>query len=474
MRDHPSLSFAVQVNQNKYLAPTDQGMHVVVTVRASRAGAPAACAPPRVAEVLLVDCSSSMDWPPTKIDAARHACRVAIDTLRDGALFGVVEGTGAAKLVYPAGPGLAVADARTRREAKAAVSGMIASGGTAMSTWLDLARELFERSPAPVRHAVLLTDGNNQSEAPGALDDALDRCRDRFACDARGIGADWEPMQLRRIASALGGRADAVVADDLLADDFRQLVEQAMGRTAPEVRLRLRLMPRTGLRFVKQVFPALVDLTGRCRDAGEAIEVPIGDWGQDQREYHLCLDVDTAALTRGRDRLLGVVALVVADEHGTGAERAVVGHLTDDLELSSVLDNNVAQVTDQAELARAVDGGWVAVNRGDLVEAAREWGAAHRLAIALGHTELRDRLEKLIEARPGGQVVIKDEVDPRYRHSAILPPTISSHVNVNPLPRSPLVQEAGAPRTCGGCGRAARPTAKCCGHCGTAFTGDTP
>ncbi|WP_424187080.1 vWA domain-containing protein [Actinokineospora sp. G85] len=468
MADHPSLRFAVQVNQNKYLAPADRAMHVIITVRASGAGAPAAPSPPpRVAEVLLVDCSSSMDWPPTKIDAARHACRVAIDTVGDGALFGVVEGTGAARLVYPAGPGLAVADARTRREAKAAVAGMVACGGTAMSAWLDLARELFERSPAPVRHAVLLTDGNNQSEAPGALDAVLDRCRGRFACDARGIGADWWPAELRRIASALGGRADAVVADELLADDFRQLVEQAMGRTAPDVRLRLRTMPYTGLRFVKQVFPTAVDLTERCRAAGEGVELPIGDWGQEQREYHLCLDVDTAALTRGRDQLLGVAALVVADEHGSGAERPVLGHLTDDLELSSVLDKNVAQVTDQAELARAVEDGWAAVNRGDLVEAAREWGVARRLAVALGHTELRERLEKLVEVRPGGQVVIKDGVDPRHRLSVVLSATISTHVNP-PL----LVPDAGPPRECDGCGHAARPTAKCCGRCGRVLSGD--
>uniref|UniRef100_UPI0011786568 VWA domain-containing protein n=1 Tax=Amycolatopsis kentuckyensis TaxID=218823 RepID=UPI0011786568 len=233
----PDPSFTLQLSQNKYLAPSDDRMDVVVTVRVGDAGAPAA-GPPPTAELLLVDCSSSMDWPPTKIEAARHACRAAIGSLRDGVLFGVVECTGHARLVYPAEPPLAVADERTRHEAKAAASALIAGGGTAMSTWLDLARDLFEKTPAAIRHAVLLTDGKNESDRTGALEAALDRCRGRFACDARGIGDDWEPRDLQRIASVLRGSADAVLEDAELAGDFRRLVERAMGRTVPDVRLR--------------------------------------------------------------------------------------------------------------------------------------------------------------------------------------------------------------------------------------------
>ena len=392
----PDPSFTLQLSQNKYLAPSDDRMDVVLTVRVGEAGVPAA-APPPTAELLLVDCSSSMDWPPTKIEAARHACRAAIGSLRDGVLFGVVECTSRARLVYPAEPPLAVAGERTRHEAKAAASGLIAGGGTAMSTWLELARELFETTPAAIRHAVLLTDGKNESDHPGALAAALDRCRGRFACDARGIGDDWEPRDLQRIASALRGSADAVLEDAELAGDFRRLVERAMGRTVPDVRLRLTTMPYSRLRFVKQVFPTEVDLTTQCRTAGSALELPTGAWGDELREYHLCFDVETGELTRYEDRLLGTVALFAGEP--VAEQQAVVGYLTDDLALSSVPDDNVARVTGQAELGRAVRAGWEAFERDDRVGAAREWGTAVRLATELGNTEILKRLGRLLDVR---------------------------------------------------------------------------
>ncbi|MDX3192351.1 VWA domain-containing protein [Streptomyces sp. MN03-5084-2B] len=466
----PGPSFTLQLSQNKYLAPADDRMDVVLTVRVGEAGVPAA-APPPTAELLLVDCSSSMDWPPTKIEAARHACRAAIGSLRDGVLFGVVECTSRARLVYPAEPPLAVAGERTRHEAKAAASGLIAGGGTAMSTWLELARELFETTPAAIRHAVLLTDGKNESDHPGALAAALDRCRGRFACDARGIGDDWEPRDLQRIASALRGSADAVLEDAELAGDFRRLVERAMGRTVPDVRLRLTTMPYSRLRFVKQVFPTEVDLTTQCRTAGSALELPTGAWGDELREYHFCFDVETGELTRYEDRLLGTVALFAGEP--VAEQQAVVGYLTDDLALSSVPDGNVARVTGQAELGRAVRAGWEAFERDDRVAAAREWGTAVRLATELGNTEILKRLGRLLDVRDDGTVAIKDGVRPRDGFSLVLGSTISTLTGAGQPVLVPP-EAPGVPRECVHCGHKVRPTAKVCGHCGKPFEAGAP
>ncbi|MEV5718206.1 VWA domain-containing protein [Amycolatopsis mediterranei] len=471
-RDRPS--FTLQLNQNKYLAPSDDRMDVVLTVRVGDAGLPAAGLPP-TAELLLVDCSSSMDWPPTKIEAARHACRAAIGSLRDGVLFGVVECTSRARLVYPAEPPLAVAGERTRREAKAAASGLIAGGGTAMSTWLDLARDLFGKTPAAIRHAVLLTDGKNESDHRGALDAALERCRGGFACDARGIGDDWDPRDLQRIASALRGSADAVLEDAELAGDFRRLVERAMGRTVPDLRLRLTTLPYSRLRFVKQVFPTEVDLTQQCQSTeGRVLELPTGAWGDELREYHLCLDVEAGELTRNEDRLLGTVTLFAGAGEPVGEQLAVVGYLTDDLALSSVPDDNVARVTGQAELGRAVRAGWDAFERDDREAAAREWGTAVRLATELGNAEILKRLGRLIDVHADGTVAIKDGVRPRDGFSLVLGSTISTYTG----PAEPAVavppEPAGAPRECVHCGHKARPTAKRCGHCGELFDAGAP
>ena len=43
--------------------------------------------------VIMVDCSGSMDYPPTKMRNARDATAAAIDTLRDGVAFAVIAGT---------------------------------------------------------------------------------------------------------------------------------------------------------------------------------------------------------------------------------------------------------------------------------------------------------------------------------------------------------------------------------------------
>ncbi len=467
----PEPSFTLQLSQNKYLAPSDDRMDVVLTVRVGEAGVPAA-GPPPTAELLLVDCSSSMDWPPTKIEAARHACRAAVGSLRDGVLFGVVECTSRARLVYPAEPPLAVASERTRHEAKAAASELIAGGGTAMSTWLDLARDVFEKTPAAIRHAVLLTDGKNESDHSGALEAALGRCRGRFACDARGIGDDWEPRDLQRIASVLRGSADAVLEDAELAGDFRRLVERAMGRTVPDVRLRLTTMPYSRLRFVKQVFPTEVELTAQCQPKeGSAIELPTGAWGEELREYHLCLDVETEELTRYEDRLLGTVTLLAGEP--VAERQAVVGYLTDDLALSSVPDDNVARVTGQAELGRAVRAGWDAFQRDDRVAAAGEWGTAVRLATELGNTEILKRLGRLVDVREDGTVAIKDGVRPRDGFSLVLGSTISTYTGAAE-PAAVPPEAPGAPRECVHCGHKARPAAKRCGHCGEPFEAGAP
>ncbi|MEV4055221.1 VWA domain-containing protein [Amycolatopsis sp. NPDC049688] len=470
-RDRPS--FTLRLDQNKYLAPTGDRMDVVLTVRVGEAGA-AAPEPPPTAELLLVDCSSSMDWPPTKIEAARHACRAAIGSLRDGVLFGVVEGTGRARLVYPPAPPLAVAGERTRQEAKDAVAKLIAGGGTAMSTWLDLARELFAKTPAAIRHAVLLTDGRNQSDRAGALEAALGRCQGEFACDARGIGDDWDPRDLDRITSVLRGSADAVLEDAELAGDFRRLVERAMGRTVPDLRLRLTTMPHSRLRFVKQVFPTEVDLTAQSRTEGRELELPTGAWGEELREYHLCLDVAAAELPRSEDLLLGTVTLAEDTGAPVVERQAVVAYLTDDLALSSVPDDHVARVTGQAELGRAVRAGWEAFERGDRAEAAREWGTAVRLATELGNAEILKRLGRLIDFGEDGSVAFKEGVRPRHGFSLVLGSTISTYTGAAEPGAAVPAEVAGAPRQCVHCGHKALPSAKVCGHCGKQFEPGAP
>ena len=93
-----------------------------------------------------------------------------------------LSGTGVAQVAFP----LAQATPDNKRRAADAVKGLKADGGTAMSTWLRVAREQFRKKPGAIHHALLLTDGRNEGEPEQKLTTALHECEGEFQCDARG------------------------------------------------------------------------------------------------------------------------------------------------------------------------------------------------------------------------------------------------------------------------------------------------
>src|SRR4051794_26315464 len=82
------------VEQNPYLPADDDDpeMHAIVTVEVSGASRRGGGLPARSAEVFVIDCSSSMREPRSKIESAREATAAAIGLLRDGTRFAVIEG----------------------------------------------------------------------------------------------------------------------------------------------------------------------------------------------------------------------------------------------------------------------------------------------------------------------------------------------------------------------------------------------
>ena len=154
-----------------------------------------------------------------------------------------------------------MASAATRAEAKAAAARLIANGGTAIGTWLDLARTVFERSQSEVKHAILLTDGQDQHETREQLLSYLRRCEGRFICDSRGVGNDWVADELRLVASTLLGTADGLENPSDLPAAFEAMTGAAMGKAVADVALRVWAPAGSRIRFVKQAFPQVEDLT---------------------------------------------------------------------------------------------------------------------------------------------------------------------------------------------------------------------
>jgi hypothetical protein len=349
---------------------------------------------------IMVDCSGSMDYPPTKMRNARDATAAAVDTLRDGVRFAVIGGTHVATEVYPGGGRLAVADATTRAQAKQALRKLHAGGGTAIGTWLRLADRLLSSADVAIRHGILLTDGRNEHESAQDLKAALDACAGRFTCDARGVGTDWEVKEVTGVASALLGTADIVADPAGLAADFTRMMETAMGKEVADVSLRLWTPVDTAIRFVKQVAPTVVDLTGRRTEAGpRAGDYPTGSWGDESRDYHVCVEVPAAGL--GREMLAARVSLVVPEPDGgvrnLGAQGLVRAVWTDDMTASTSINPQVAHYTGQAELAQVIQQGLELRKAGDLDGATAKLGRAVQLAGASGNADTAKLLAKVVD-----------------------------------------------------------------------------
>ncbi|HEX3648405.1 MAG TPA: VWA domain-containing protein [Pseudonocardiaceae bacterium] len=410
MTTHPN--FRVDVYQNEYLHQGADEVNAIVTVT-SGGEAVTTGSSAEAAEVIIVDCSGSMDYPRGKMIEARQATAAAIDALRDGVAFAVIAGTDQARLVYPQQGGLVPADARTRAAAKAAVNGLKAGGGTAIGRWLSLANQLFLGRPNAIRHAILLTDGRNEHETPAALARTLSECEGQFVCDCRGVGTDWEVEELRRVSTALLGTVDIVADPSGLTEDFRKMTDAAMSKAVADVVLRLWTPQGASVKFVKLVAPEVLDLTSRrVTKSPQVGDYPTGSWGQESRDYHVCVGVNAAGV--GDVMLAGRVSLVLSGAGGDEVlgQGLVKATWTDDMVLSTRINPEVAHYTGQAELAGAIQEGLEARKAGDLDTATAKLGRAVALATQSGNKDTADLLSKVVDVEDPatGRVRLKAKV----------------------------------------------------------------
>ncbi len=400
--------FVAETYQNEYLAVGASEVNAVVTVTAVGGSAPAE--PVGAAEIVIVDTSGSMSMPPGKMRAAKQATKAAVDCIRDGVLFAVISGATRAQSIYPTAVPLAVASSQTRKDARDAIEELWPSDGTAIGTWLSLAAELFSTAPEAIHHAILLTDGQNEGETPEHLDAVLERCEGRFQCDCRGVGTDWEVGELRRIASALLGTVDIVREPEGLAADFTAMIERAMTKDTNNVALRLWTPQGAEVAFVKQVSPTIEDLTDRGRQvAALTAEYPTGAWGDESRDYHLCVRVPARDV--GDEMAAGRFSLVVDGEAvGQALIRAI---WTDDEQLSTRISREVAHYSGQSELAEAIQEGLEARRLGDEDTATFKLGRAVQLAADSGNDGTMTLLRGVVEIDDPvtGTVRLKRQVD---------------------------------------------------------------
>lgn len=403
--------FAIEVDENQYLPEGSNVVDAVLTVTsgASTAGA-AGGAPVRfgasAAQVIVIDCSGSMSNPSTKMSEARKATMTAIDTLRDGVPFAVVAGRHTATLVYPRSHKMVPASGRTRNEARAAVKRLEPDGGTAIGSWLTLARMLLNTEDAEVKHTILLTDGKNEHETPARFAAAVEACKGRFVCDCRGIGSGWVAEELMTIASALLGTADGLEDPTHLPAAFQAMTGAVMSKSIGEVAMRVWTPAGGSVRFVKQVYPQVADLTARRVDLSPRIGAyPTGAWGTESRDYHVSIQLPQREV--GEEMLAARISFARGAPEMSGgpgdtggevlAQGLVLATWTDDTQLSTEINARVAHYTGQAELAEAIQEGLAAREAGDAEAATERLGRAVQLAAASGHGDTAKLLARVVD-----------------------------------------------------------------------------
>src|SRR2546427_827517 len=159
---------------------------------------------PSMAIILIIDTSGSMGAFGTqiaKVELAKETAQSVIDLLGERDLLGVISFDQEARwLAVPT-------EARNRDRVMEQVSRMQAGGGTNMYPAIRLAFDYLRRSPAKVRHVIVLSDGQTD---PGDFQTLLRRmAADKITTSAVAIGADADLELMQHVARWGGGRSYA-------------------------------------------------------------------------------------------------------------------------------------------------------------------------------------------------------------------------------------------------------------------------
>ncbi len=160
---------------------------------------------PTLALALLIDKSGSMNEgaPVSKIAMAREAAAQAVEILQAGDVLGVLAFEYTPQWVVRPAP---VNDAEDARNVVRRVSTIEAGGGTDIYNALQLAYDTLRRTPAQVKHIILVTDGQSTS-APGLWETLMTRMRrDHITLSAVAVGADADQNLLQRLVRQGDGR----------------------------------------------------------------------------------------------------------------------------------------------------------------------------------------------------------------------------------------------------------------------------
>ena len=390
--------FTAEVYQNEFLPDggTDVNAIVSVTCRvpalAGQGGSAAA------GEIIIIDTSGSMGgsrWRPPSRRRRRRSTEIV-----DGTYFAVDRpATAPAFLVYPP----CRAGRRWCRWTRELARPGLRGGGAAARRRRDRDQHLADLagSSSPrcrevqQRHAILLTDGENNERAGRARSRPIDR-RHRLL-----------PVRLPRRRRRLeGGRDHARSPRPCSAPSTSSRRPASCGPSSRRSCARhvawRRRRRAAGL--------GSAGLAGRLRQAGvpdrggphrAAASVvndltggyPTGAWSDESRDYHVAIRLAAKAI--GQEQLAARVQVVAGGE--VEAQGLVKAKWSDDSALTTRIDQQVAHYTGQAELAQVIQEGLAAKAVGDEETATTKLGRAVQLAAETGNDEATAKLRKVVD-----------------------------------------------------------------------------
>ena len=162
--------------------------------------------------------------------------------------------------------------------------------------------------------------------------------------------------------------------------------------------------------FVRQVSPTVEDLTARRVEVNPLTGgYPTGSWGDESRDYHVSVRLSAKAI--GQEQLAARVQLAIAGQ--VMAQGLVKAKWSDDDQLTTRINPEVAHYTGQTELAQAIQDGLAAKAAGDEDTATRKLGRAVQLAAETGNEEATAKLRKVVDIDnvETGTVRLKRSVD---------------------------------------------------------------
>ncbi len=176
----------------------------------------------------------------------------------------------------------------------------------------------------------------------------------------------------------------------------------------------MRTISNARVKYVKQTYPVIDDLTARRTEVGPNVgDYPTGSWGGESKHYHVCLEVEPDEVNPGGKRRPCQISVVLPDGAG-GLELAKAGvfaQWTDDEELSTRINPEVAQVTGRAKLAEAVQEGLELRRGGDEVAATARLVQALQLANEAGDEHTARLLGRVVEIEADGPGLRNNEED---------------------------------------------------------------